>query len=116
MSRRDWKRVEREIALRLGGRRVPVTGRSRGDAPDIQHPFLAIEVKTRTAFPALLTEAMAQADACRQPGQTPVAVVHRKGSQYGDALVCMRLRDFVDWHGPVDPEVLPDEPDEEVLR
>jgi hypothetical protein len=37
-----WKRTERSIATRLGGQRVPVSGRARRDAPDIAHPRLAL--------------------------------------------------------------------------
>jgi hypothetical protein len=37
MSEKWWKRAERRIAEQLGGRRVPESGRQRGDAPDIEH-------------------------------------------------------------------------------
>ena len=47
-----WKRTERRIAAGLAGVRVPVTGRARGDAPDIPHDRLALEVKHRAALPA----------------------------------------------------------------
>lgn len=49
---RDWKTAERRIAAILGGRRVPVSGRGRGDGPDIAHPLLSIEVEDRASFPA----------------------------------------------------------------
>ncbi len=51
MSERAWKRTERAIAARLGGVRVPVSGRQRGDAPDIAHPTFAVEVKSRASLP-----------------------------------------------------------------
>ena len=100
MSNKPWKYVEREIAARLGGRRVPVTGRQRGDAPDIAHPHLAIEVKSRKQMPVFLMDAMAQAKASIRGNQTPVVVIHQHGNRYDDAMVVMRLKDFVDWHGP----------------
>jgi hypothetical protein len=31
---KDWKACERHIAELLGGKRVPVSGRARGDAPN----------------------------------------------------------------------------------
>jgi len=46
-SVRDWKQAERRIAAILGGRRIPVSGRGRGDNPDIERPSLSVEVKAR---------------------------------------------------------------------
>lgn len=53
MSEKNWKLAERRIAKFLGdgAKRIPVTGRNRGDAPDISHPFLSIEHKYRQDFP-----------------------------------------------------------------
>ena len=45
MERNTWKQEERNWATRLGGVRVPVTGRQTGSAPDVQHQRYAIEVK-----------------------------------------------------------------------
>jgi len=53
-----WKRTERNVAALLGGRRVPVTGRQRGDTPDVAHPLLSLEVKHRREVPAWLTGAL----------------------------------------------------------
>ncbi len=58
MSRQTWKHTERTLAARLGGQRVPVSGRARGDAPDIAHPRLSLEVKHRKSLPAWLREAI----------------------------------------------------------
>ena len=89
-----WKQAEREVAARLGGRRVPVTGRGRGDAPDVAHPTLSIEVKHRQDVPAWLLEAMAQAEAASRDGRVPVAVLHEGGRPYDDALCVLRLADL----------------------
>jgi hypothetical protein len=59
----DWKRTERKVAALLGGVRVPVSGRARGDAPDVAHARLSIEVKSRKELPAWLMDAMVQAEA-----------------------------------------------------
>ena len=94
MTEKSWKRAERRIAELLGGCRVPVSGRQRGDAPDIRHPTLAVEVKTRKKLPAWLGEALEQAEASAGASQTPVAVLHQRGQRYRDALVVMRLKDL----------------------
>jgi hypothetical protein len=94
-----WKATERSVARILGGRRVPVSGRGRGDAPDIAHPWLSLEVKDRATLPAWLLDAMAQAEASATPAQLPVAVLHRAGDRYDRALVVLRLSDFVAWFG-----------------
>ena len=75
MSRETWKATERAIAGRLGGQRVPVSGRAQGDAPDIGHPRLSLEVKHRESLPAWLREAMAEVAACASREQIPVAIL-----------------------------------------
>ena len=107
--RERWKRCERRIASYIGGERVPVTGRQRGSAPDIEHPWLAVEVKYREAgIPQWVDEALAQADAskrlCQPPQgatrdahQLPVAILCGKGETAGEARVVMRLEDFREW-------------------
>ena len=101
MADKRWKATERRIAGLLGGRRVPVSGRGRGDAPDIAHPWLALEVKDRASLPAWLLDALDQAEASAQPDQLPVAVLHRAGDRHDQALVVLRLADFVTWFGDV---------------
>jgi hypothetical protein len=102
MPNRDaWKRTERAVAQRLGGRRVPVTGRARGNAPDIAHPRLSVEVKHRKTLPAWLVDAMAQARAAARDGQTPIVVLHQNGQRHDDDLVVIAIADFLA-HGSAD--------------
>lgn len=90
-----WKSAERRIAEILGGRRVPITGRQRGDAPDIEHPTLALEVKHRkTAVPGWMLNGMEQAEACNPGHKLPTMVIHKQGMEYEDCLVVVRLKDF----------------------
>ena len=89
-----WKGTERAVAAILGGRRVPVTGRQRGDAPDVAHDRLSIEVKHRKEVPAWLLGAMAQAEAAAIGGRLPVAVIHAHGARHADGLAVLRLRDL----------------------
>ena len=104
--RRAWKRDESEIARLLGGERVPVTGRQRGYRPDVDHPWLALEVKSWASLPQRVAEAMDQAEKAavwakrrEQRDKLPVAVIHGKSTHRGNSLVVMRLDDFLDWFG-----------------
>jgi hypothetical protein len=104
--RRAWKRDESEIARLLGGERVPVTGRHRGYRPDIDHPWLALEVKSWAQLPQRVADAMDQAEKAAAyakgregVGKLPVAVIHGKSSHRGNSLVVVRLDDFLEWFG-----------------
>ena len=61
MTEKAWKRSERRIASLVGGTRVPVSGRGRGDNPDIRCDWLSPEVKSRRTLPLWLRQAMVQA-------------------------------------------------------
>ncbi len=91
---RDWKACERRVAAILGGRRVPVSGRQRGDAPDILHPRLSVEVKSRSKLPAWIEEGMRQAESSSTNGRVPVCVLHQDRRPYEEAVVLVRLKDF----------------------
>lgn len=90
-----WKAVERALALRLGGRRVPVSGRTRGDNPDIDHARLSLEIKHRKRAPAFLVDAMDQAvKSIKSDDQLPTVIVHQSGSRHDNDFVVLRLKDF----------------------
>lgn len=94
-----WKEAERRIARLLGGVRVPITGRTRGDAPDIDHYRYSIEIKHRENLPDWLMGAFEQADAAeKKDSKTPLlslVILHEKGQKYEDCLTLMRLRDMI---------------------
>ncbi len=94
---KDWKACERRVAKILGGRRIPVSGRTRGDCPDVEHPTLSIECKSRKKPPAWIEDAMNQAEASAKDGQVPVAVLHQDGRRYMDCLVVLRLAGFASY-------------------
>jgi hypothetical protein len=96
-----WKRTERAIAARLNGRRVPITGRARGDAPDIAHHWLSIEVKHRRCVPQWLHDGMSQAEAAARDTQLPLVILHEAGQLHSRDFVVMRLSDFTAWFGDV---------------
>lgn len=101
MADKNWKRAEREIAKRIGGERVPITGRIRGSAPDIEHEWLSVECKQRRRLPAWIKDAMSQAKASARGHQLPIAVLHESGLPYSRSLVVLELQAFVDHFGEV---------------
>ena len=99
MPDRAWKRAERTIAARLGGRRVPITGRQRGNVPDVEHPAFAVEVKSRKTLPTWLHNAMTQAIAARRGAQLPLVILHETGTRHADDLVLVRFGAWLAWFG-----------------
>ena len=77
------------------GRRVPASGQARGDSPEVEHPALAVEVKSRKRLPGWLEEALKRAEASAKDGQLPVAILHQDTRRYADCLVVLRLKSFV---------------------
>lgn len=104
--RHRWKALELRLAKRLGGERVPVTGRARGWAPDVRHKWLAIEVKSRKSRMVLIAEMLDQAvkaaDWYRRRGEgdrLPIGIYHVSGTHVDNAVVFMRLKDFEAYFG-----------------
>lgn len=96
MADKPWKRNERIIADHIGGKRVPVSGRTRGDAPDIDHCFLSPEVKLRASLPKWLHDAMDQAKKSARDNQTPVVILRQKRQRAKKAFVVLELGAFVE--------------------
>jgi hypothetical protein len=107
MTDKTWKQIERKVAGYLGGQRVPVSGRQRGDSPDIDHPWLSLEVKHRKTLPGWLADAMDQADKSAQGHQLPLVVLHQQQQRIADSYCVVRLKDFVEWFGDVPDGQLP---------
>ena len=95
MTSKTWKQAERTIASLLGGERVPITGRTRGSAPDVEHKVLSIEVKHWQKLPNWLHDAMEQAEMSAKDGQLPTVILHEKGTKYEDCLTVLRLSDII---------------------
>ena len=97
MADKAWKACERRVAKYIGGERVPVTGRQRGDAPDIDHNWLSVEVKYRARLPAWIHDAMDQAKASMKgPRQMPCVILCEKGKETGESYIMFRLSDARD--------------------
>jgi len=95
MSNKTWKAVELKICRMLGGDRTGPTGR---DTSDCVHPWLGVEIKTRKRVPGYIRDWVEQAKSnIKLPGRLPIVVWHQTGDRYTDALVLLRLGDFLDW-------------------
>jgi hypothetical protein len=94
-----WKAAERAVAKLLGGRRTPLSGAAGG--ADVVTPWCSVEVKHRKRLPQWVEAALAQAERSARPGQLAMTVLHSHGRRYADGLVVLRLRDFLDWFGPL---------------
>ena len=96
MHRSTWKAIERQWAERLGGRRVPVTGRTRGDAPDVEHEIWSIEVKAGRVMSTRLQTAVEQAEASRKGNQIPlVCITQTEGrGKPNEDYILMRFKDW----------------------
>ena len=101
MDRSTWKREELWWAEQLGGRRVPVTGRQRGDAPDNEHPRYSIEVKAGRVMSSRMRQAMEQALACCNPQQRPLVCITQNSGRGKpkEHYVLMKLEDFLATQG-----------------
>jgi hypothetical protein len=96
MTDKLWKQAERKLAALLGGKRVPVSGRQRGFAPDIDHNLFSIEVKHRQSLPSWIHDAMAQAVASQKDGQIPIVILHEKGMAYPNSLTFLTVSGILD--------------------
>jgi hypothetical protein len=86
-NRDRGKRAEREVAKRVGGKRIGLMG-----GEDIFHPIYSIECKSRNAFVG--EGFLAQAERNCPKGKTPIAIVHITHKPHGKDIVLMRLSDF----------------------
>lgn len=104
--RARWKARELAVAEYVGGVRVPVTGRSRGSAPDVDHPWLSLEVKAWERLPERVADALRQAEAANLTGaKLPAAIIVANGAQLRSAMVVLRLSDFMEWFGSNAPPI-----------
>ena len=91
-NRRRGKNCERQIAKRLGGRRMGILGKH-----DVECGPFSGEVKSRKK--CVLTGWMEQSRRNCPEGRTPIVIVHIVGTRYDDDLVCMKMSDWQAWHG-----------------
>ncbi len=101
MANNTWKSVERRIAEKLGGERVPVSGRT-GEAgmesPDIEHALWSLEIKHRDqrSMPKWIEHSYDQALASMKEHHiAPVCILHTKNRRLDNAVVTMPLSYFL---------------------
>ena len=97
-ARGTWKASERRIAEILGGKRVPVTGRERGSAPDVEHPVFAIEHKYGKVLSSRFQTAIEQAQAAAEGTDKHPLVTfeHARKGNVGNIIgVTMLMDDFL---------------------
>lgn len=96
-NRQRGKRTEKEIAKRMGGKRVGILGKSDVEIEQSfkNHPLYSIEVKSR--LKAACISWMEQAIRNCQQGKTPIVRLHIKGKKYNDDIIMLRVTDFTNW-------------------
>lgn len=100
-ARGTWKARERKAAKLLGGVRKPVSGRDKHEA-DVETPMLCIQAKHGRNRPGYLADWLnGICGVASDKGKTGIVVWSSPRERQGDAIVLMRLRDFVALHGPV---------------
>lgn len=90
-----WKHVERKIAELLGGKRIPITGRARGETPDVEHELFSIEVKHRENLPLWLKDAYEQAVESVEEDKIPIVILHEKYMKYTDSFVLITIENLI---------------------
>ncbi len=91
-----WKNIERAVAKRVFGWRIPVTGQDR-DGADVISRFCHYQVKHRKSQPAYLVRWL---EGIRRTAQeerkTGVVVWHKPGTPLDESLVVLSLKDWID--------------------
>ena len=86
------------MAAARGGKRIPVTGRGRGDVADIDHPVYAIEHKAGRVMSSRLLEAVDQAAAvAKASGKVPLVTIEQCAGRGHPRrrFVLLRLEDWL---------------------
>ena len=107
MSDKAWKSFERWVCKIFGGKRRGPDFRGEGGGKNdcVDTPGWSIECKLLKApgFMAML-EAALQAEAAVTGDEIPVAVIGKAREPRRNALVVMRVGQFVDWFGSEEDE------------
>jgi hypothetical protein len=82
---KNWKRFERRVAKRSGGRRISVADRETD--LDVEHPYLGIECKYREKLSKYLKDWYKQAEEGSKNLQIPVVAIGEKNSSRIYALL-----------------------------
>ena len=100
MADKSWKKFERRLARRVGGRRIPVTG-ERDGADVIVDKAFSYQCKLRRGMPSYLRDWLRGIVAAgERSGTTGVVVWKAPREKDDDAIVVLRLLDWQKLHGP----------------
>jgi hypothetical protein len=96
-NRQRGKQVEKEVAKRMGGKRVGILGKSDVELEESfkNHPLYSIEVKSR--LKAACISWMNQAIRNCREGKIPIVRLHIKGKKYEDDIVMITAKYFEKW-------------------
>ena len=101
MNRETWKAQEREYAKMIHGKRIPVTGRSGSDVPDITSFTIVGEVKKSGTGKAVSLKTMKALKGIKKignkTGKVPILFQAQRenGKRDIDHVVTMYLDDFM---------------------
>lgn len=98
MSDPGWKKFERRIAAKLGGRRVRA---GELEKEDIEHEILSVEAKLFKHVPVCMEKPMEQAERNAPKGKIPVVCMKRNGRLDDNALIFLRFKDFKRLMAPI---------------
>lgn len=97
-SAERWKNQERQVALDMGGKRIPNNGFGQ---PDVDHPMLAIQVKTVKSLPVWFRVKWDQTkrDAVKI-GKVPfLAICHAPGAGIKvERVACIPIETAREWY------------------
>ena len=89
----SWKKLEKDTANTLKGKRNLRGANFSQSMPDVEHPLLSIECKYRKKISEFLKDGIRQAENY-DPNKIPALVLKEK-YQHG-AFIMLKLRDFED--------------------
>ena len=97
-DRSTWKKLERRVCAKFGGKRTPLSGSNSqhgtsADCIDSCYPWLYIEVKHRACFLHHTIFKLA-AKAAKKENKTPILVTHVKNED--SELVTVKIEDFLE--------------------
>ena len=107
MADMNWKRFEREVARKLGGRRLPCDGSKDGIDVDVG-PF-KVQCKLGRRKPGYLREWIdGIVGTAKLKGATGIVVWKQPGERVDDSIVILRLADWQELLHGVEKHETPD--------
>lgn len=97
LNRSRGNAIERWVCHRLGIKRVGMFG-GKADGGD-RDDWIAVQVKSGSAFPTRIWTLLQSVPARNGQLRAVVHVTARGSGQKRDALISLKLEDFLEWHG-----------------